>query len=81
MLADILVPIFSKREYRSSTVFLVDRPSPSEHTDTVLDGVNSVADYCEQDEEDDDYYENDDVSFDHFCGGLRRGVGIDSRAW
>lgn len=40
-------------------------PLPIEETDTVLDGVDAVADEGEDDEEDDDYYRDDDVAADH----------------
>lgn len=55
-------------------ILLIATPAPKE-ADAVLDGVDGVADEGEDDEEADDYDCDDDVAFDHFCGGFVGGGG------
>ena len=53
---------------KPSSILLLHDPRPIEHGNTVLDGVNDVADDGEDDEEDYDYYCDHHVAFDHVCG-------------
>jgi len=52
----------------SSSFLFVGVPVPIEYRHAVLNGVNGVADDGEDDKEDDDYYCDDEVAFDHFGG-------------